>query len=274
MSAKKKRRDVEQALFTTYEQEGIYHIQCSGLVPGPGHVYATLVVGTEKAVLFDNGFGEDNIGEYVKTLTDKPIMAVASHVHADHIGGMEQFEDLWLSKYEIANAVNLFAELPYEEETQMLGHTKLHGLEGNELLDLGGRTLQLIHTPGHTTGSICAYDSKTKLMLTGDTLSRRVFLFTAVPPIPFKTYRESLGKLLNYDMSAILPGHDDKIAPVEWIPKMIGMLDSFTPEKGKVYDRPEFGDNLRLYTVGRGYGDPEYFGFGYSADELDVLMKK
>ena len=219
MNMNKKKRDVEQALFTTYEQDGIYHIQCSGLVPGPGHVYATLVVGTEKAVLFDNGFGEDNIGEYVKTLTDKPIMAVASHAHVDHIGAMEQFEELWLSKYEIPNVVRIFEKLPYDEKAQTLGHTRLHGLEGNELLDLGGRTLQFIYTPGHTIGSICAYDSKTKLMLTGDTLSRRVFLFTAVPPIPFQTYREGLTKLLSYDISAILPGHDSSIARQNGFPK-------------------------------------------------------
>ena len=40
MVQKKQKRDVEQALFTTFEEDGIYHIQCSGLVPGPGHVYA------------------------------------------------------------------------------------------------------------------------------------------------------------------------------------------------------------------------------------------
>ena len=87
MVQKKQKRDVEQALFTTFEEDGIYHIQCSGLVPGPGHVYATLVVGEEKAVLFDNGFGEDELGKYVKTLTSKPIIPIISHVHADHMGG-------------------------------------------------------------------------------------------------------------------------------------------------------------------------------------------
>lgn len=270
----KKRRDVEQALFTTFEEDGIYHIQCSGLVPGPGHVYATLVVGTERAFLFDNGFGEDDIGEYVKTLTDKPIMAAASHVHADHIGGMEQFPDLWLHKSEIGAAIKLFPELPYDEERMVLGSTQLHGLEGNEKIELGGRSIQLIHTPGHTAGSICAYDSKTRIMLTGDTLSRRVFLFTAVPPIPFVTYRKSLEKLFEFDIKGLLPGHDLGLVPREWLQKMIGMLDSFTPEKGREYDRPEFGDSLMLYTVGKGYGDPEYFGFGYCAKELEILMSK
>ena len=109
MVQKKQKRDVEQALFTTFEEDGIYHIQCSGLVPGPGHVYATLVVGEEKAVLFDNGFGEDELGKYVKTLTSKPIIPIISHVHADHMGGgFEQFSDLWLSECEVRDAVQLF----------------------------------------------------------------------------------------------------------------------------------------------------------------------
>ena len=145
-------------------------------------------------------------------------------------------------------------------------------MEGNERIDLRGRSIQLIHTPGHTAGSVCAYDSRTRIMLTSDTLSRRVFLFTTVPPIPFKTYRQSLEKLLEFDAKALLPGHDLGLVPTEWLHKMIGMLDSFTPEKGREYDRPEFNDSLMLYTVGKGYGDPEYFGFGYCAKEMDILL--
>ena len=167
-------------------------------------------------------------------------------------GGFEQFSDLWLSECEVRDAVQLFPSLPYDPEQNKLGNVQLHTIKGIERIELGGRNLQLIPTPGHTWGSICAYDSKTGIILTGDTLSRRVFLFTAKPAVPFRIYRESLEKLLEYHPARILPGHDSQPMDPIWINKMIGMLDSFSPEKGKIYDRPEFGDSLMLYTVGRG----------------------
>lgn len=264
-------KDVEQALFYTYYKDGIYHIQCSGLVPGPGHVYATLIVGKEKALLLDNGYGDDELAQYAKKLAGVPIIALVSHAHPDHMGGYRQFEDLWLNEKEVPLCQEWFSEAEFDEEKLILDGTRLHLLkEGN--LELGERTVQIIETPGHTAGSICVYDEKTKIMLTGDTLSQRVFLFCAKPVIPFKVYKNSLQKLLNTDFQEFLAGHHPQPMPRSWTEKMIGMLDSFSPEKGRVYDRKEMGDSLMLYTSGKGFGDPEYCGFCYDSQELDELM--
>lgn len=64
-------KDVEQCLFVTYEKDGVYQIQCSGLVPGPGHVYCTLVVGEQVSMLIDNGFGDDIFEPFLSLLTDR-----------------------------------------------------------------------------------------------------------------------------------------------------------------------------------------------------------
>lgn len=266
-------RDVEQTLFTTFEENGVYHIQCSGLVPGPGHVYATLVVGTDKAMLIDNGWGEDNIAEYAAELAGKEVIPIITHVHPDHLGGMTQFSDMWIPEIELENAKSLFSHLPYNEETKTLGNTRLHCFRGGEVFDLGGRTITLVPTPGHTWGSVCMYDSGSRLMITGDTLSQRVFLFTANPTIPLRVYRESLQRLLEYDFDRFLAGHETHPMPRSWVEKMIGMTESFTPENGRKYNRPEFGETLMLYTVGKGFGDPEYCGFGYDQAELAAFLQ-
>ena len=270
-------KDVEQIAFTTYENDGIYHIQCSGFVPGPGHVYATLIVGEEKAFLFDTGFGDDDLADFVKSKTGKELITVLSHVHFDHAGGVLNFSDVWIPESEQKELLALFPETSYDPGTRTLGSTRLHFLKGDEVFDLGGRTVSLIPTPGHTRGSLCAYDSRTKLLLSGDTLSRRVFLFTAHPAIPLSVYRDGLVRLLQLDFEEFLPGHDCVPNPRSWFDRMIGMVDSFTPDKGKAYERPDLaalGGNLKLYVVGRGFGDPDYCGFAYSEDDLPVLLQK
>ena len=265
-------RDVEQTLFTTFRQDGIYHIQCSGLVPGPGHVYATLVVGSSRAILWDNGWGEDNIGTYVHELTDLPVTAVVSHVHPDHMGGYAQFSDLWLHPMDLDMIPGVFPKEAFDREKLVLGSTKLHLLEDDQVIDLGNRKVRIFRTPGHTQGSVCLYDERTGLVLAGDTVNRRVFLFCAVPPIPLRVYRESLSKIRDLNCSGILAGHHPEPMPSIWADKIIGMIDTFTPDKGRSYDRKEMGDTLMLYTKGKGYGDPEYCGFAYNREELGELI--
>lgn len=264
-------KDVEQALFYTYCRDGIYHIQCSGLVPGPGHVYATLIVGKERALLIDNGYGDDKLAEYVGELTEVPVIAMVSHAHPDHMGGYAQFEDLWLHEKDLCQCREVFPDAAFNQEKLTLNGTRLHFLKEGEL-DLGERRVRIISTPGHTAGSVCVYDEKTRMMITGDTLSQRVFLFCAKPVIPFRIYKQSLLKLLDTDFQEFLAGHHPMPMPRSWTNKMIAMLESFSPEKGRTYEREELGNSLMLYTTGRGFGDPEYCGFCYNCQELKELM--
>ena len=52
-----------------------------------------LVNGAECSLLIDTGLGISNIYDEVIKLTDKPVTAVATHIHWDHIGGHEFFPD-------------------------------------------------------------------------------------------------------------------------------------------------------------------------------------
>ena len=71
-----------------------------GKVPGTGHVMAYLIEGEEKAVLWDNGYGNGNIRALVQKLTDLPVMAVNSHNHLDHNGCNPLFEEVWIGEHE------------------------------------------------------------------------------------------------------------------------------------------------------------------------------
>ena len=63
------------------------------------HCY--LLNGAEQSLLIDTGLGICNIYNEVIKLTSKPIIAVATHIHWDHIGGHEYFPDFYAHKDEL-----------------------------------------------------------------------------------------------------------------------------------------------------------------------------
>ena len=63
------------------------------------HCY--LLNGRERSLLIDTGLGISNIFDEVVKLTDKPITAVATHIHWDHIGGHKYFPDFYAHAEEL-----------------------------------------------------------------------------------------------------------------------------------------------------------------------------
>ena len=57
-----------------------------------------LIVGEEKAMLIDTGYGEGNLREIVEGITDKPVMVVDTHGHFDHTGGNAWWTDVWMAE--------------------------------------------------------------------------------------------------------------------------------------------------------------------------------
>jgi glyoxylase-like metal-dependent hydrolase (beta-lactamase superfamily II) len=137
-----------------------------------------LVVGSERAIVFDAGPGLRNIEEVVTKLTNLPVTFIPSHFHYDHVGADLTFEDI---------AVVDLPELRARARTGTLRPTWTEhagAAEGFErprwqvsqwlaigsIIDLGGRGFEVIYTPGHTTDSISLYDANAGVLLTGDYL--------------------------------------------------------------------------------------------------------
>ncbi|WP_154792749.1 MBL fold metallo-hydrolase [Occultella kanbiaonis] len=185
------------------------------LIAEPGHVNSFLVIGAERALLFDTGMGIASIGEAVAALTDLPVLAVNSHDHLDHRGGnadlvenaaLVDLEDLcahpagrhdavdpaYLAAYATAmgavhadhetyrrlDASAFFAvgDLPRMHALPDLGGWQVGAvpptrrLADGERIDLGGRTLRVLHTPGHSPDGLALWDEATGTLLAGDTV--------------------------------------------------------------------------------------------------------
>lgn len=130
-----------------------------------------LLCGGEKAILIDTGLGLIDTRAAVEELTALPVAVLCTHGHYDHIGGNSLFDTVYLHPAD--KEVYLLNSSP--DMGKLLGYTlrqrkdNLRWLEAGQQFDLGGRTLEVIHTPGHTMGSVCVLDKERRWLFTGDT---------------------------------------------------------------------------------------------------------
>ena len=185
------------------------------------HCY--LLIGDDRALLIDTGLGIGNIYEQVQKLTDKPITAAATHAHWDHIGGHKYFSDFyaheaeldWLSGHfplpiqAVRNMVADRCELP--ESFAIDDYLIFQGkpsrlLDDGDRIDLGKRTIQAMHTPGHSPGHLCFWEEETGYLFSGDLVYRGT-LFANYPSTDPQSYLASLEKISLLPVKRLFPGH-------------------------------------------------------------------
>ncbi len=139
-------------------------------------VFNYLILGDERAVLFDSGPGLRDIRPVVESLTDLPVVAVPSHLHFDHIGNHHRFDAV-----AVVDLPHLRARAPDGElrptRWEHLGFVEgvpiramrvTEWLEPGGWLELGGRSLEVLPAPGHTPESIALHDAERDQLFTGD----------------------------------------------------------------------------------------------------------
>ena len=155
------------------------------------HCY--LLIGAEKALLIDTGLGVSNIKTVIDEITELPLEIVTTHVHWDHIGGHKFFKNIavyenekeWLFKFPIPlhvvknNLTKEHCDFPLEFDItkyQIFQGEPERILHDGDLFDLGKRTVQVIHTPGHSPGHICLYELERNYLYSGDLIYKGIFI--------------------------------------------------------------------------------------------------
>lgn len=212
------------------------------------HCY--LLTGADRALLIDTGLGICNIYEEVRRLTDKPATAIATHIHWDHIGGHKYFPDFYAHEAELPW---LQGEFPLSIETvremvldrceapegfdattyQMFQGTPTRILKGGEVLDLGGRAVQALHTPGHSPGHLCFWEEEQGALYTGDLVYLDT-LFAYYPSTDPEAYLDSLELIAALPARRVLPAHHSLEVPADTPAQMRDALRQLKRE-GKLH---------------------------------------
>ena len=169
---------------------------------GTGHMMANeslyLVEGNKKAVLIDAGTNIRDLDEIVASITDKPVMLVVTHVHPDHTGSaIDYFPQLYLNPADTVNIPRFMPE--YRGEVRYLND--------GEILDLGGRALEVVFTPGHTPGSTTFIDKDAGYGFSGDSFGSGNLLLTTNFSTLLATCEKTSAMLEEYHVDRLFPGH-------------------------------------------------------------------
>ena len=174
-----------------------------------------LFAGAEKALLVDSGHGSGDIKKTVSELTSLPVMLVNTHGDYDHIGGNAQFDTAYMHPAEFARYK---VELVDWNAPTGKDH-KVAPLWEWDVIDIGGRSFEVILIPGHTPGSIALLDSENRILLGGDSvLDDKIAMIN--PWRDFDAYICSIEKLIRLRSS-----FDSVYTPHGNFPLSPGILD-------------------------------------------------
>jgi glyoxylase-like metal-dependent hydrolase (beta-lactamase superfamily II) len=206
-----------------------------------------LIVGEKQALLFDTGMGISDIKRLVAEpphpliqIIKAPVLVLNSHTHDDHVGGNWEFETVlgMDSEFTRTNAKGsredaqaeiapgeICGELPkdFDAKSYATKPWKISKyVHDGEKLDLGGRTIEIIATPGHTPDAISLLDRANGLLFTGDTYyPATIWLYR--PETDFDAYAASIEHLaaLAPQLKLVLGAHNIPVAQPSVLPQLV-----------------------------------------------------
>lgn len=220
---------------------GLHRIECP---IGPRYVAVYAIVGSKYTLLVDTGFDDSirttvvNYFKEKKLSLDAVRYVINTHSDYDHTGGnkavrelmpnalicagerdrpmIENLNSMFFDRYNEFEKEHGFAESKDAKDFMMTVAFETNvdiGFAGNERIDLGGRYVEILHTPGHSWGHVSILDEKSRAIIIGDAvLGNSVLLADGQPAFPptyrfVEAYRSTIRLLKGYQASEILTSH-------------------------------------------------------------------
>jgi glyoxylase-like metal-dependent hydrolase (beta-lactamase superfamily II) len=185
------------------------------------------VRGRDRDLLIDSGMGVVSLREQIPLLSGRPILAVASHTHYDHIGGHHEFAERAVhpdeaevlahptrvatvaEKYIISD--HFLNRLPPGDwdalryENVPAPATML--LPEGAMVDTGDRRFEVFHLPGHSPGSIALYERASEILFAGDVVYDGPLAYDESNAAEMRQYVASMKRLLDLPVRVVHGGH-------------------------------------------------------------------
>jgi len=199
------------------------------------------VRGRERDLLVDTGLGIASLRDAIADLLDRPLAAVATHVHYDHTGSFHEFEDRRIHRSEQAKMAD-YREIQWicrdefpdfiREEMAQLGYpledeflidavpnagfdpkdyavpsAEASALDEGDVLDLGDRHFEVLHLPGHTPGSLGLWEAASGTLFSGDAIYDGPLL-DSLPESDLVAYAATMKRLRELPVTVVHAGHE------------------------------------------------------------------
>jgi glyoxylase-like metal-dependent hydrolase (beta-lactamase superfamily II) len=217
-----------------------------------------LVRGRDRDVLIDAGLGLASLKDELPELFGRRVLAVATHRHFDHVGGLSEFDAVAVHRDDAAAVATgeVFASLVIEEypPEELSGYdppvalllalphegfdpatyrlepvTPTLPLEEGDVLDLGERKLGVLHLPGHTPGEIGLWEDETGTLFSGDCVYESGVLLDELPESDIDDYVASMERLRDLPVRVVHGGHDDSFGRA----RLLQLVDQYVGRRGR-----------------------------------------
>src|ERR1041384_7812064 len=192
------------------------------------------VVGKDSGLVIDVALSDDSnmdgIIEQAEAMGVKKIEKILlTHIHSDHCAGALALRKRCGAKLGIHRS----------RKGYLGGEDFQYG--DNEKIAFGGGELNVLHTPGHESGHCCFYESSDKVLFSGDNILGFGTAVIRPPDGNMTDYLKSLERLLEFNISLILPGHGPLIGKAE--PKIREYIEHRIMREKQVIDALKKGRN-------------------------------
>lgn len=184
------------------------------------------VVGKDADLVIDFGMGLADLRSALDIPVSKPVLAVATHVHVDHVGSFHEFE----TRLGHAAEAEVFAHMPdggtladyFRKQPGALTAAAPSGVTAeacrvspapltrvlveNDVIDIGDASYTILHLPGHSAGSIGLLAQKTGEFFSGDAIYEGG-LVDDLPGCNIEAYKTTMRRLAALDVDIVHGGH-------------------------------------------------------------------
>ncbi len=220
------------------------------------------VRGRDRDLIVDTGLGVASVRNEIADLADRPVVALATHIHWDHVGSLHEFDERIMHRAEAGrmNPYDEFATIfPHDFPVPILEYLAKTGYPMNDEalidalprpaydrassrivpttpprevgdgdgIDLGDRHFEVLHLPGHSPGSTGLWGVSTRTLFSGDAIYDGPLIDT-LPDSDLSDYIDTMKRLRDVPAEIVHGGHEPSFGR----DRLIELADAYLAERG------------------------------------------